>query len=81
MKNRNLIIGAITGAAVGAAASYLMDSKDRNNLVSNLKGFGEKAMDMIGNVPGMSNFTGESSSSRSASSGSRRSASSSPKRG
>lgn len=77
MKNRNLIIGAITGAAVGAAASYLMDAKDRKNLVSNLKGFGEKAMDMIGNVPGMSTFTGESS----ASGASRRSASSSPKRG
>lgn len=81
MKNRNLIIGAITGAAVGAAASYLMDTKDRNNLVSNLKGFGEKAMDMIGNVPGMVGFSGEDTASRSASGTSRRSASSSPKRG
>lgn len=33
---RNLLIGIIGGAAVGAAASYLLNSENRRNLTSGL---------------------------------------------
>jgi hypothetical protein len=46
---KNLIYGIIGGAAVGAAASYLMGATERKNLVSGLKSLGET----VGSVGGL----------------------------
>lgn len=68
---KNLLYGIIGGAAVGAAASYLMGAKDRKNFVSGIKNLSETVTDT---VSGLSGLMGGESSAKSAS-GSSRSAS------
>jgi hypothetical protein len=69
---RNLLIGIIGGAAVGAAASYLLDSGNRSNLGQGLKNIGSKAGDFVGGIIGSEN---ESNSGSSASNSSNRNSS------
>jgi len=79
---KNLLYGIIGGAAVGAAASYLMGSKERKNLVSGLKSLSET----VGSVGGLlggseENESGAKSSQGSSSKSGGRSASGSSKSG
>ena len=63
---KNLLYGIIGGAAVGAAASYLMGSKERKNLVSGLKSLSET----VGSVGGLLGGSEESESGARSSQGS-----------
>lgn len=49
---KSLLIGILGGAAVGAAASYLLKSDDRRNLVSGIKNIGGKATDLYNDLLG-----------------------------
>ena len=49
---RNLLLGILGGAAVGAAASLLFSSEDRRSLVDGIRNIGDKASDMYNNLMG-----------------------------
>lgn len=47
MSGKDLCIGIIIGAALGAAATYLSNEKNRKNLCDNLKDVSDKAQDSL----------------------------------
>jgi gas vesicle protein len=49
---RTLLVGLLAGAALGATVLYFMDSEDRDDLLSNLKGFGSKARNKVTDMLG-----------------------------
>lgn len=49
---RNLLVGIIGGAAVGAAASYLMSTTNRKSLVDSVKGLGGTIADSFTDLLG-----------------------------
>lgn len=47
MSGKDLCIGIIIGAALGAAVAYLSNEKRRNDLCDDIKDFSDKAQDSL----------------------------------
>jgi hypothetical protein len=60
---KNLLYGIIGGAAVGAAASYLMGARERKNFVSGIKNLSETVTDTVTGLMGSESNGGSSKSS------------------
>ncbi|MGZ5282342.1 MAG: hypothetical protein ACXWDO_04340 [Bacteroidia bacterium] len=60
---KNLLYGIIGGAAVGAAASYLMGAKDRKNFVTGIKNLSETVTDTVNGLMGSESTSNRASGS------------------